>query len=285
MEPIHSLERSHPHRARPGGVAAMVSLGLHGVALVALVAAGSWPGGAPSAEVPASAPSLEVTLVMDLPVAPPAPASFVPPPPAAVPAVVPATARNSPPRPAVPAARPKVAKPVAVPAAKPVAASAAVPVAATAALPVPAEAVDSDTPAETPAGSAAAQASASGAVPSPSDAVAAGAVAVATAPAAALTGGPPPVVRTADYLSPPSPPSYPPLARRLGIEGTVVVRALVDRPGQPAEVTVWRSSGESVLDRSALAAVRGWRFRPMTHGGAAIAAWVEIPITFSIANT
>lgn len=93
------------------------------------------------------------------------------------------------------------------------------------------------------------------------------------------------MVRSADYLTPPAPPAYPPLARRLGIEGTVVVRALVEGPGQPAEVTLWRSSGESVLDRSALAAVRGWRFRPMTQGGATVAAWVEIPITFAIANT
>jgi len=96
---------------------------------------------------------------------------------------------------------------------------------------------------------------------------------------------PPPVVRRADYLSPPTPPVYPAPARRLGIEGTVIIRALVERPGLASEVTVWRSSGESLLDRSALEAVRNWRFHPMTQGGAIIAAWVEVPITFSISNT
>ncbi|MBR9971473.1 energy transducer TonB [Magnetospirillum sulfuroxidans] len=96
---------------------------------------------------------------------------------------------------------------------------------------------------------------------------------------------PPPIVHRADYLSPPTPPVYPAPARRLGIEGTVIIRALVERPGIASQVTVWRSSGESLLDRSALEAVRNWRFHPMTQGGVIIAAWVEVPITFSISNT
>ncbi len=94
-----------------------------------------------------------------------------------------------------------------------------------------------------------------------------------------------PVIMTPDYLTPPVPPIYPPAARRLQIEGTVVVRALVERPGHPSRVTLWQSSGESLLDRSALDAVRGWRFRPMTHAGGTVAAWVEVPITFSMTNT
>ncbi|MCA1908495.1 MAG: TonB family protein [Magnetospirillum sp.] len=99
------------------------------------------------------------------------------------------------------------------------------------------------------------------------------------------TPRPLPVVLNPDYLSPPVPPHYPPVARRLQIEGTVVVRALVERPGHPSEVTLWRSSGENLLDRSALEAVRGWRFRPMTQAGDTVAAWVEIPVTFSISNS
>lgn len=99
------------------------------------------------------------------------------------------------------------------------------------------------------------------------------------------TTAPMPVIRDPDYLTPPVPPTYPPAARRLQIEGTVVVRALVERPGHPSQVTLWQSSGESLLDRSALEAVRGWRFRPMTHAGGTVAAWVEVPITFSMSNT
>lgn len=92
------------------------------------------------------------------------------------------------------------------------------------------------------------------------------------------------VVLRADFLTPPAPPAYPAAARRLGIEGTVIIRALVEHPGEPSQVTLWQSSGESLLDRSALEAVRHWRFRPMTQGGATIAAWVEVPVTFSITN-
>ncbi|KAF0221997.1 MAG: TonB family, partial [Rhodospirillaceae bacterium] len=92
------------------------------------------------------------------------------------------------------------------------------------------------------------------------------------------------VVLRADFLTPPAPPAYPAAARRLGIEGTVIIRALVEHPGEPSQVTLWQSSGESLLDRSALEAVRRWRFRPMTQGGTTIAAWVEVPITFSITN-
>lgn len=107
----------------------------------------------------------------------------------------------------------------------------------------------------------------------------------ASAGAAETPPQPLPVVLNPDYLSPPAPPVYPSAARRLQIEGTVVVRALVERPGHPSEVTLWRSSGESLLDRSALEAVRFWRFRPMTHSGGTVAAWVEIPVTFSISNS
>lgn len=92
------------------------------------------------------------------------------------------------------------------------------------------------------------------------------------------------VVLRADFLTPPAPPAYPAAARRLGIEGTVIIRALVEHPGEPSQVTLWQSSGESLLDRSALEAVRRWRFRPMTQGGTTIAAWVEVPVTFSITN-
>jgi periplasmic protein TonB len=92
------------------------------------------------------------------------------------------------------------------------------------------------------------------------------------------------VVLRADFLTPPAPPAYPAAARRLGIEGTVIIRALVEHPGEPSQVTLWQSSGESLLDRSALEAVRHWRFRPMTQGGAVVAAWVEVPVTFAITN-
>ena len=42
----------------------------------------------------------------------------------------------------------------------------------------------------------------------------------------------------------------------------MVIRVVVEPEGQVREATVYRSSGIEVLDRSALKAVRLWRFVP-----------------------
>ena len=72
-------------------------------------------------------------------------------------------------------------------------------------------------------------------------------------------------------------PVYPPHCRRMGIEGRVRVRVLVDERGRPLEVKVQQGSGNAALDDSALEAVRRWRFEPL-----AADRWVRIPIDFRI---
>lgn len=90
----------------------------------------------------------------------------------------------------------------------------------------------------------------------------------------------PPDLRAA-YLSNPRPP-YPLAARRLGVEGRVVLRAEILENGTCNRIAVSQSSGHSVLDNAALQAVKQWRFMPARRGGEAVAAWVEIPITFRL---
>lgn len=85
----------------------------------------------------------------------------------------------------------------------------------------------------------------------------------------------------ADYLQNPA-PVYPPLARRMGEEGKVLVRAYVLPSGRPERVELRQSSGSPRLDEAALAAVRKWRFVPARRAGEAVAAWVVIPITFRL---
>ena len=85
----------------------------------------------------------------------------------------------------------------------------------------------------------------------------------------------------ADYLNNP-PPVYPTLARRLGEQGTVLLRARVRADGTPDEVSIHRSSGSAHLDQAALEAVRQWRFIPARRGGTAVAAPVLIPISFTL---
>ncbi|MFP4055771.1 MAG: energy transducer TonB [Candidatus Brocadiia bacterium] len=78
------------------------------------------------------------------------------------------------------------------------------------------------------------------------------------------------------------PPAYPPLARRRGYEGVVVVRVRVGSDGRPLRVAVAESCGHAVLDRAAREAVETWRFRPARAAGRAVAAEVEVPIRFRL---
>lgn len=85
----------------------------------------------------------------------------------------------------------------------------------------------------------------------------------------------------AAYLSNPA-PAYPATARRFGQQGTVWLRVRVLPDGSPAEVQLRQSSGFAWLDEAALSAVRHWRFVPATQEGQAVAAWVQVPLTFSL---
>lgn len=90
-----------------------------------------------------------------------------------------------------------------------------------------------------------------------------------------------PPIFTADYLENP-PPSYPMLSRRLGEEGRVVLRVLVNSGGGADEVQIRSSSGHERLDDAARETVRRWRFVPAKRGEQPVAAWVLIPISFRL---
>lgn len=77
-------------------------------------------------------------------------------------------------------------------------------------------------------------------------------------------------------------PEYPRMARKRKYEGTVVLSVKVTREGRAAEITIDESSGYSVLDRAAAAAVESWRFAPGTRGNRPVEMWVKIPIRFQI---
>lgn len=90
----------------------------------------------------------------------------------------------------------------------------------------------------------------------------------------------PPDLRAA-YLSNPRPP-YPRSARRLGLEGRVVLRAQILADGSCGLITVSETSGQAILDDAALQAVKQWHFLPARRGGEPVSAWVEIPINFQL---
>lgn len=85
------------------------------------------------------------------------------------------------------------------------------------------------------------------------------------------------------YLNNPR-PAYPPIARRLGLEGLVVLRVQVSAGGVPEQVAVARTSGAPMLDDAAQKAVQGWTFVPARRGDTPVAHIVEVPIRFQLKN-
>jgi periplasmic protein TonB len=84
------------------------------------------------------------------------------------------------------------------------------------------------------------------------------------------------------YRHPPTPPVYPPRAVELNQQGEVLVRVRLDPEGTAVEIVLHRPSGFSMLDRAAIAAVKGWQFLPAMRDGRPVAAWVEIPVRFHL---
>jgi protein TonB len=70
-----------------------------------------------------------------------------------------------------------------------------------------------------------------------------------------------------------APPPYPAAARRMGEQGEVRLDVHVGADGSVIDVQVRASSGSPALDRSAMDAVRRWRFRPATVDGQAVSEW------------
>lgn len=124
--------------------------------------------------------------------------------------------------------------------------------------------------------------------PPPSEPVTAAAPAPATPPAPAAPSAPPAPAApekvelpssTADYLRNPQPP-YPAASRRLGEQGKVLLRVLIDVDGSPKEAQIRQSSGFARLDKAALETVRTWRFVPGKRAGVPQAMWFNVPINF-----
>lgn len=79
-----------------------------------------------------------------------------------------------------------------------------------------------------------------------------------------------------------TPPIYPSSARRKGVEGRVMLEVLVTREGKAKNVQIAQSSGYSILDRSAIKAVKQWSFVPAYKGLVAVEASVLVPIEFKL---
>lgn len=85
----------------------------------------------------------------------------------------------------------------------------------------------------------------------------------------------------ADYLNNPA-PAYPAISRRLGEQGKVVIRVLIDKDGTPQQGDIGQSSGYARLDQAALRAVMDWRYVPGRRDGTVQDMWFNVPIHFAL---
>ena len=77
-------------------------------------------------------------------------------------------------------------------------------------------------------------------------------------------------------------PAYPSAPRRLGIQGTTMLRVHILADGRIGDVRVEHSAGHPDLDQAAMDAVRRWRFEPARRGADAVAMWVLLPVEFRL---
>lgn len=73
-------------------------------------------------------------------------------------------------------------------------------------------------------------------------------------------------------------PVYPPIAKSTGVQGTVLIKALISPDGRIEQAQV--VSGSPLLSPAALEAIRQWRYRPYILNGGAIEVETEITVNF-----
>lgn len=105
--------------------------------------------------------------------------------------------------------------------------------------------------------------------------------AASPAPPRAAPPAAPITVSGVEYLRPPQ-PQYPPMSRRRGEEGRVVLRVLVNAHGRPERAEIQKSSGAERLDEAARRAALEALFKPHVENGQAVAVWAIVPIVFSL---
>ena len=92
----------------------------------------------------------------------------------------------------------------------------------------------------------------------------------------------PVLVNKPSFISKPVQPIYPRLARKRGLTGVVTYEVWLDEDGQQVSQQLISSSGQTILDKSALKAIKKWKFSPHSINGQKIAHRVRIPVRFNM---
>ncbi|UCG92487.1 MAG: TonB family protein [candidate division WOR-3 bacterium] len=78
------------------------------------------------------------------------------------------------------------------------------------------------------------------------------------------------------------PPQYPSLALSAGIEGTCVIKGIIDTTGNVADAEIYKSSGNALLDGAAMTSFLTYQFTPAYARDRPVTVWIRMPITFKI---
>lgn len=110
-------------------------------------------------------------------------------------------------------------------------------------------------------------------------------IGVQAAPATAAGAATSSPVRVAENVSSTmviskTPMQYPDAARQAGVQGTVVLKILVDPAGKVTEVLA--ISGEPTLAHAAIDAVKQWRYKPYIVNGAPVEMETQLSVKFSL---
>lgn len=79
-----------------------------------------------------------------------------------------------------------------------------------------------------------------------------------------------------------APPDYPADAKQARIQGTVVVRVVVDKEGNVSNIQL--ISGHPLLAPAAIEAVKQWKYRPYLLNGAPVEIETQIQVNFTLAR-
>jgi len=77
-------------------------------------------------------------------------------------------------------------------------------------------------------------------------------------------------------------PEYPDLAQHAGVEGSVMVYAMVGKDGRVLAVELSEKVQVPMLNEAALAAARQWVFTPGLANGKPVVCWTAIPFRFRL---
>ncbi|HDL79000.1 MAG TPA: energy transducer TonB, partial [Bacteroidetes bacterium] len=78
---------------------------------------------------------------------------------------------------------------------------------------------------------------------------------------------------------------YPEIARKAGVEGTVIIQVLIDEKGRVIKTKVLKSLGNNGCDQAAIAAIVKTRWKPAMQRDKPVKVWVSIPVIFKLKSS